>query len=117
MLKYALSKRGQHSIVLEMDQKFEPVREVPASEASDLQELFGTYSIYPVGIIGLYSFQGEMILFVGDRKFSFSDKNINVEILSQNNTNYFTPVEITEEEYIACVKAMDEAAQTIYSYI
>ena len=38
-------------------------------------------------------------------------------VMAEDNTNYFTPVEITEEEYIACVKAMDEAAQTIYSYI
>ena len=38
-------------------------------------------------------------------------------VMAEDKTNYFTPVEITEEEYIACVKAMDEAAQTIYSYI
>lgn len=33
-------------------------------------------------------------------------------VMADDNTNHFQPVEITHEEYLECIKEMDEAAQS-----
>ena len=34
-------------------------------------------------------------------------------VMVEDNTNHFLPVEITHEEYLACVQEMENAAQSI----